>query len=718
MIVASGVAFVVGGVDESKLELTRLEFAKNIISIIEFGQKDVPMYSDPNYKLHNFLKNVELCTGYAVFADLTADKTERVKYLEKTLKLFKEITEFSKQRIINNQAFFLFCHCASRISVILAKNSEELSEQKNYYQMAIELLERALNMPFDFHRYDNLFFLGKIYHEFGKLLNDEQILKKSYLAYVNAIEFCKIRGFYSLVGSGYVHLAQLEDRLGNFLSAAENYQKAIESFDQALLILTFMNLGKEIENTKNYLNAWKLIEVAKSYHANEDHKNARIFYQQASDILQKLRDYRFESAFYIAWSELERAEELSKQNNHQDAAASYQKSTTLFQEAIEILNKFLKKSSSPEDKQRISNLIEVAKLRNSYCTARYCIETAKLESIQGNHIAAAEIYAKASMMFENLCEVYRIKKEKVELRAVYYLCKAWENLERGEVTQDASLHAKASELFLKASNITNENKIKRLSLGNSLYCSALESGIIFDNSLNLGEKMNHYKKIKMCLREAAKNYQMGGFEQDAKWALATSTFFDGIWQLIQSDNEINIANKNQYLNMAVNYLNSALNIFDEVGSVQKKENILKYLDMIKAEKAILASALDVIGKPTISGSSIGINAPACPVEISSSLNLDEMQKQDMQAESEKNWQKRIFHLYLYKPEAGVLIFDYPFQAEEISDKLCPAGLASASLAGISMIIQEVTKKETKLKILEQEDVTILLEYGKYLNGAL
>lgn len=717
MITASCVAFTTGALDQTKIEMTRLEFANRILNIMDFGKSEVPMFSDPNYKLYNFLKNIQLCTAYAVLGDLSKDQSEKSKYIQEASELLEDLIDFSKQRIIGNQAYFLYFFYTAMIGVILANNSTETAEKKRYYEMTIELLESAINTPFNFHRYDNLFLLGKTYHDLGKLLNDEELLKKSFTAYTNAIEFCKLRGFYGLVGFGYVHLAQLEDRLGNFLSAADNYQKAISSFDQAILIFTDTSLGKTFEKTNEYLTAWKLIEIAKSYHANEDHTNARINYEQASSILQKIREYRFEAPFYIAWGQLEQAEEISKQNKHEEAAEAYNTSKNLFRDAIETFNSYLKKGISPEDKQRISNLISSAGIRERYCTARQQIETARLESLKGNHLGSAELYNKSSSLFENLCQIYRIKKEKDELMSVYYLCKAWENLERGEVNQNSVLYATASELFLKASQITNEDRTKKLSLGNSLYCCALESGVLFDNSADLEEKMKNYKKIKMYLRDSSKNYQMGGFEQDAKWALATSTFFDGIWNLIQSDNEMNFSKKNQYLTLAVEYLKSALNIFEEVGSPQKRESILKYLEMINTEKAILTSALDVIEKPAISESSIGILAPSCPVEISSSLSLEEMQKNDLQAESELNWYRRIQHLYLFVP-GGICIYDYPFQREIEADEAISPGMFSAGLESISMLIQELTSRGSNVKIVEQEDMTIMLEHGNYCSGAL
>ncbi|MFX0138087.1 MAG: hypothetical protein ACFFDN_30875, partial [Candidatus Hodarchaeota archaeon] len=384
-----------------------------------------------------------------------------------------------------------------------------------------------------------------------------------------------------------------------------------------------------------------------------------------------------------------------------------------FQDAIETFNSYLKKKKAPEDIDRIKKLIQVAEIRERYCTARHQIEIARLESKKGNHSNAAELYDKAGSLFENLCQAFKIEREREEITAIFYLCKAWENMERADLEQKSSLYGVASELFKKASNTFFESKMKKLSLGNSLYCSALEYGSLFDKSTEMEEKTNYYKKIKVFLRESSKNYKLGGFEHDAQWALATSTFFDGIWHLIQSDYEIDHSKKNQYLNIATNYLNNALDIFGKAGYKHKREEILNYLKMIREEKAIITSILNLIEKPAISASSVGISAPSCPVEISSTIDIEGMQRTDLQTESELNWHKRIHHIYLFMPN-GTCIYDHPFKLEkEIEPQLVAGGLT-----GISSLIQEITKNKTKIKIVEQEEMTILLEYGKYLNIAL
>jgi len=138
------------------------------------------------------------------------------------------------------------------------------------------------------------------------------------------------------------------------------------------------------------------------------------------------------------------------------------------------------------------------------------------------------------------------------------------------------------------------------------------------------------------LRESSKNYQLGGFKQDAQWVLATSTFFDGIWHLIQADNEIDFSKKDNYLDIATKYLKNALNIFKQAKYKQKSKEVQNYLEMIRDERDILTSALSVIDKPEISASAIGISAPTCPAEVSSSINLEQMQRTDLTRELEMN----------------------------------------------------------------------------------
>ncbi|MFX0138152.1 MAG: hypothetical protein ACFFDN_31200, partial [Candidatus Hodarchaeota archaeon] len=652
----------------------RVNSARKILNTIKLTSKEFPELKDPSNKILNYKENYLLCTTHAILADLIKDKRERARHLQISFEIFNNLSNYKNHFIEKTNIYTEYLTLVSRTGLLLAKNSSKKSKKVDYYQKSIDLLLKSKNRIFSMFTPFHLFSIGSTYHKIGKLTNDTKIFKKSYSAYLDAIEDCKNKGYHNLTGLGYVRLAQIEDRLGNFLSAAENYKKAINPFDQALLTLTYTRLGKKIEKLKNYMKAWNLIEIAKSYHIKEDHYNAQLNNEQASQILSTLREYRYEAPFYSAWAILEKAEDLSKRNKHKESAATYIDSRNKFAEAIGTFNSYLSKITISEtDKDRISKLIKVAKIRERYCDARYQIETARLESKKGNHLNAAELYNKSSSLFENLCHTYIIEREKDELTAVFFLCKAWESMERAVEKQKASLYGTASQLFEKASNIFPESRMQKLSLGNSLYCSALQCGSLFDKTTELEDKIKFYKKIKMHLRDSSRNYQMGGFEQDAQWALATATFFDGMWNLIQADNEIDGSKKGQFLNIATNYFESASTIFAQAGYEQKKDEITNYLKMIKNEQEILTSALNVIEKPAISASSVGIVAPSCPLEISSQVSLREMQQYDLQTESELNWYKRIHHIYFYTADGGC-IYDQSFKAEEeVSANLVAGG---------------------------------------------
>ena len=75
--------------------------------------------------------------------------------------------------------------------------------------------------------------------------------------------------------------------------------------------------------------------------------------------------------------------------------------------------------------------------------------------------------------------------------------------------------------------------------------------------------------------------------------------------------------------------------------------------------------------------------------------------------------KKIHHIYFFTSDGGC-IYDHSFKLEKgISPSLVAGGLT-----GVSALIQEVTQTETKIKIVKQEDMSIILEYGKYISAAL
>jgi len=145
----------------------------------------------------------------------------------------------------------------------------------------------------------------------------------------------------------------------------------------------------------------------------------------------------------------------------------------------------------------------VAELRIKYCSARVNVEKARLLGKQGNYLAAAELFASAASLFRDVCNLFKIERERSELEAVYYLCRAWECMEFAEKYEDPDRFSEAANLFLKASRLFSDSKLKLLASGNSTFCQALEIGCKFDDAHESKVKAQLYPKIKGMLRNAA-----------------------------------------------------------------------------------------------------------------------------------------------------------------------------------------------------------------------
>ena len=83
-------------------------------------------------------------------------------------------------------------------------------------------------------------------------------------------------------------------------------------------------------------------------------------------------------------------------------------------------------------------------------------------------------------------------------------------------------------------------------------------------------------------------------------------------------------------------------------------------------------------------------------------------------ESEKSWWEKIQRLYLFTVDKGIVIHDQTFKSLVANEP----NFVSGGFLGLSALIQEITQKKSQVKIIEQEGISIILESGKYLTGAL
>ena len=560
--------------------------------------------------------------------------------------------------------------------------------------------------------------LGLLLEELGILSQDNEVLQDAKDIFFKVINNSVDRGYKSYAANAYQYVARIEDRLGNHMSSAKNYKQAQQIYEEALQILDYKPLINRITEKMQYSFAWSLIENAKVNHKSENHIKAKEFYLNASNTLKEIDRYNYEASYYKAWGFLEEAEQVSKQEQQEKAIEIYERTIKAFEEAIKDLEKTYNQSKLKSELTRIGKLMKVANIRINYCSARINLESARILGRQGEHTTAAELFATAASKFRSVCTRFKLERERKELEAIYFLCRAWESMELAEKYEEHTRFAEAAKLFTKASNLFSDSKLKFLSSANSAFCQSLEFGCKFDESLDAETKTQLYPKVKVMLSKAASLYGKGGFESGADWAQATSIYFDAAWQLIKADEETDLNKKGNLLKIGSEYLKSALELFGKAGYKEKEKEVRNRLNRVEREETTLFSALSTIQEPSISRSTIGIVAPTCPIETSESPRLGEVRQFSVelnQASSKVVTEKEFIPTVSVEEEpivlliltaGGVPIFSYPFAEEwkfddelfggfmssfsSISDEIFSEGLDRAKFGPYTVLMESIS----------------------------
>jgi len=81
---------------------------------------------------------------------------------------------------------------------------------------------------------------------------------------------------------------------------------------------------------------------------------------------------------------------------------------------------------------------------------------------------------------------------------------------------------------------------------------------------------------------------------------------------------------------------------------------------------------------------------------------------------ELEWPKKVRHLYLIHQGKGIALYNHSFIKEQLMDSQIVAG----GISGITVLLRELTQSQRKVKIIDLEDLNIIMEYGDYVAGAL
>jgi len=649
---------------------------------IEYAEKDLTFTILIPSMVHRY---INLTFAHSLLAVLSVEKDQKDFHLKAMLENANKANSIGEKfegGFAPSLAFYSQ-YVAYRTLARLIENDVEKAEyllrsaemMKNYIPHA--LISRSDN-------FNSKMELGLIYEEIGILTKELNKIKEASEIFRELSKETIEKGYFFIASQCHEYLARLENRLGNFTNSFENYENAIEAHKLSLEIIQYKPHRDKIRDKIQYNQAWSLIERAKLFHKSEKHSKAKECYEEASEILKGISKYDFEGYYYAAWALLEEGERLSKLERPEEAIYQYEMTIKVFEDVIKKLRESFTKAADQEEKDRINKLEKVASIRINYCSARVNLEKGRILGKQGDHSASADLFASAASTFRSVCTKYKLEREKKELEAIYYLCRAWESMELAEKYGDPERFAEASNLFTKSSNLFTETKFKLLSSGNSAFCQALELGCKFDEAYEANVKSDLYSRIRIMLRKAATSYDKGGFNIGADWALATSTYFDAAWHLIKADEELDLDERAKLLGIGSRYLQSAANLFGKAGYIEKEKEVQDRLKRLEKEESILLSALGTITKPTISSSTLGISAPSCPIESSQSPILREARELNEEERRSVVSLKRPAQLIdetpvviLITTKGGIPLFSYVFADEwKFDDELFSGFLSS------------------------------------------
>lgn len=568
-----------------------------------------------------------LTWSYSQLAILDTAKDERNEHAQKMLQYAKEAEKAGEkfEGGFPRAASYSSLYRAYKTLAEISDNNEEKAKMltaagdaaQKYVEHAIESRTGIIAARMR---------LGLLFEELGIMTEGNTPLMQARESFIHVIRESLERGYYFYSAAGHISVAHIEDRLGNHLVSAGHYEEAIDAYEESLKTVEYKLLRDRVQLLINYAGAWNLIEKAKEYHTREDHLKAKESYNKACEILKQLPTYNYEASYFTAWAMQEEAEQLSKKESHEESAEAFERTVKNFDNAMNTLANASKKPSDRMERERIENLEKLAKVRMNYSCARAEIERARILGKQGEHVEAGERFASAASHFKDISTEVKIQRERGELEAMYYLCRAWESMELAEKYEDSERFAEGANLFTKASELFKDSKLKLLAQGNAAFCKALEYGCKFDKSTEIQVKAQLYPKIKTMLRNAGFSYGKGDLQNGADWALATSTYFDAAWHIIRADEEMKLDEKKKLLGIGSGILRSAAELFGKAGYKSKEQEVVERLGMVEKEEKILFSALNTIKDPAISRSIVGVVAPTSPTETSFSPRIGETQQ--------------------------------------------------------------------------------------------
>ena len=604
-----------------------------LLKAVVFAKQGVEQTKD---WVHSAVPSILNCYTWALYELSRLEKRPDVKtsLLEEALNNAKKSSS-SLEKYPQNKFFQAY---NQNWKALIKASLSDLTQEKNIKidllkdsVVAIENCRRVIQThlekePLDF-RYskygDFLHNFGRIYRQLYLLTKDRSLLTKAIEIYTDAINYYNKINLITKEAESYWQKAKLHDHLGKENEATQDYEAAAKAYSKAAERIP--QLKEFYDNYSLYMQAWSEIELAQYNHSRENYLQAKINYEKAAALHQKLDDWNYLSPNYFAWANLEKAEESSRKEKPQEAIYNFQEAIDNFKRTETNIKVKINENPTNEEKDLMIRILKASDLRQTYCQARILMEEAKLLDREGRFLDSSAKYGDASQKISAIVDKVDNDVESKELEYVAILCRAWEKMANAEETTSYESYFEAAELFEKAKEYCYTKKASLWALGNSNFCRGLAAGLQYKTSLDLAD----HAKAKGYIKTASNDYLQAGFTGASEYAKATQRLFDAYVMMNQAEGEINQEKRAKQYQMVENLLQLAAGSFMKAKQPEKTTQVQEILDSVREEKTLAVSLSQVMQAPNIASSTVSFSAPSPTNE--SSVGLEKFEHANVQA---------------------------------------------------------------------------------------
>jgi len=457
-------------------------------------------------------------------------------------------------------------------------------------------------------------------YELSPDLNDLVIVAD---AYDKSVEWYTKAGNPGRIAESNWRAAQSYDMMGEFQKASERFAKASDGYRMAGGSIP--HLKQLYDDYAIYMQAWGEIERARYCHSRQEPSLAGKCYEKAASLHASTTRWSYLAPNYHAWAILEKAEDLSRAEKCEESIGAFEEASAKFAESKTALSEHLPRIEDPEELLMVRKLEKGAEIRRGYCSARTCLEEAKVLQRRGDPLGSSERYGVAVERFQDLSKELESDLDRKECGLTIALARAWQVMARAEAESSSQLYEEASRLFEEAKNLSPGDKGKLLAMGHSRFCKALEAGIRFADTRDPAL----YATAIKHLDSAANHYARAGAESASEYSRASKLLFDAYASMDRAGQETDHEKKAKAYLAVEKILEASAAGFGQAEQPGKKDQVLRLLESVKRERELAVSLTELFHAPLVASSTASFASPTPTYE--QPVGLERFEHADIQA---------------------------------------------------------------------------------------